>query len=65
MKEYLSNTLSPKDFIAFKNLIRYFNRPAMAQSRILYFDGSYVVFYYQRHEDDMYVIEKVHVYNFE
>ena len=95
MKEYLSNTLSPKYFIAFKNLvdslyttydngfyvracpfdgnntdsaikylIRYFNRPAMAQSRILYFDGSYVVFYYQRHEDDMYVIEKVHIYNF-
>lgn len=35
----------------------------MAQSRILYCDGSYVVFYYQRHEDDMYVVEKVHVYD--
>lgn len=95
MKEYLSHTLSPKDFTNFKNLvdslyktydngfyvracpfdgkstdsavsylIRYFNRPAMAQSRILYFDGSYIVFYYQRHEDNMYVIEKIHIYKF-
>lgn len=95
MKEYLSHTLSPKDFTDFKNLvdslyktydngfyvracpfdgkstdsaisylIRYFNRPAMAQSRILYFDGSYIVFYYQRHEDNLYVIEKTHIYKF-
>ncbi len=49
---------------AIKYLLRYFNRPAMAQSRILYYDGSYVVFYYQRHEDNMYVVEKVHVYDF-
>jgi len=48
---------------AIKYLLRYFNRPAMAQSRILYYDGSYVVFYYQRHEDDMFVVEKVHVYD--
>ena len=48
---------------AIKYLLRYFNRPAMAQSRILYYDGTYVVFYYQRHEDNMYVIEKVHVYD--
>jgi hypothetical protein len=47
---------------AIKYLLRYFNRPPMAQSRILYYDGTYVVFYYQRHEDNMYVIEKVHVY---
>lgn len=47
---------------AIKYLLRYFNRPPMAQSRILYYDGSYVVFYYQRHEDNMYVIEKVPVY---
>ena len=48
---------------AIKYLLRYFNRPAMAQSRILYYDGTYVVFYYQRHEDNMYVIEKVHFYD--
>ena len=48
---------------AVKYLLRYFNRPAMAQSRILYYDGNYVVFYYQRHEDNMFVIEKVHVYD--
>ena len=47
---------------AVKYLIRYFNRPSMAQSHILYYDGTYVIFYYQRHEDDKYVIEKLHVY---
>ena len=47
---------------AIKYLIRYFNRPAMAQSHILYYDGTYIIFYYQRHEDDKYVIEKLHVY---
>lgn len=94
MKKYLKETLSPKEFTEFQQivdflyanydngfyvrakpfeeksndgavryLLRYFNRPAMAQSRILYYDGTYVIFYYQRHEDDMYVVEKVHVYN--
>ena len=48
---------------AIKYLLRYFNRPPMAQSRVLYYDGTHVVFYYQRHEDNMYVIEKVHVYD--
>ena len=49
---------------AVKYLIRYFNRPPMAQSRILYYDSKFVVFYYQRHEDNMYVIEKVPIYDF-
>lgn len=49
---------------ALKYLLRYFNRPPMAQSRILYYDGSFVVFYYQRHEDNMFVVEKVPVFQF-
>ena len=49
---------------AVKYLLRYFNRPPMAQSRILYYDGSSVVFYYQRHDDNMFVIEKVSIYEF-
>ena len=49
---------------AVKYLIRYFNRPAMASSRILFYDGDYVVYYYQRHEDDLYVMRKVHVDEF-
>ena len=49
---------------AIKYLLRYFNRPPMSQSRILYYDGSFVVFYYQRHEDNMFVIEKVPVFEF-
>ena len=45
-------------------LLRYFNRPPMAQSRILFYDGKFVVFYYQRHEDNMFVIEKIPVFEF-
>ena len=49
---------------AVKYLIRYFNRPVMAQTHILYYDDTHVVFYYQRHEDNLYVIEKILVYDF-
>lgn len=49
---------------AIKYLIRYFNRPAMSNSHILFYDGTYVVYYYQRHEDDLYVVVKCHVDEF-
>lgn len=32
-------------------VVRYTGRPAMAQSRILDYYGSYVTYYYERHED--------------
>lgn len=47
-----------------KYVVRYTGRPAMAQSRILNYDGEYVTFYYNRHEDNKYVEETIHVYNF-
>lgn len=50
--------------IAVDYIVRYTSRPAMAQSRILDYDGEYVTFYYQRHEDDQRVEEKVHVFDF-
>ena len=43
---------------------RYLSRPVMAESRIIDYDGEYVTFWYQRHEDDMVVIEKLHAYEF-
>ncbi len=43
---------------------RYLSRPVMAESRIIDYDGQYVTFWYQRHEDDIIVIEKLHAYEF-
>lgn len=43
---------------------RYLSRPVMAESRILDYDGEFVTFWYQRHEDDLIIIEKVHVFEF-
>lgn len=45
-------------------IIRYTGRPIMASSRIIDYDGDYVTFYYERHEDHQRIEEKVHVYNF-
>ncbi len=42
-----------------KYVTRYVARPVMAESRILNYDGNNVTFWYQRHEDDKIVIEKV------
>ena len=36
----------------------------MAESRIIDYDGDFVTFWYQRHEDDLVVIEKIHAYEF-
>lgn len=36
----------------------------MAQSRILNYDGEYVTFWYDRHEDNQRVEEIVNVYEF-
>ena len=45
-------------------IIRYISRPAMAQSRIIDYDGSFVTFWYQRHEDNKKIIEKIPVFEF-
>lgn len=47
-----------------KYVCRYVARPVMAESRIINYDGTYVTFWYQRHEDDKVVIEKIHTYEF-
>ena len=43
---------------------RYLSRPVMAESRILDYDGEYVTFWYQRHEDNIIVVEKLHAHEF-
>lgn len=47
-----------------KYVVRYTGKPVMAESRILYYDGEYVTFWYQRHEDKKLVKECIHVYEF-
>lgn len=47
-----------------KYVTRYVSRPVMAESRILDYNNSYVTFWYQRHDDNKIVIEKVHAYEF-
>lgn len=50
--------------IAAKYVGRYVGRPAIAESRILDYDGKYVTYKYTRHEDNKAIIEKAHVYEF-
>ena len=53
---------SIKDLL--KYVCRYLSRPVMAESRILDYDGIFVTFWYQRHTDNVIVIEKIHAYEF-
>lgn len=58
----------PSKYKSYKDLIkyvcRYVARPVMAESRIIDYDGTFVTFWYQRHEDDLIIIEKVHAFEF-
>ena len=47
-----------------KYVTRYIGRPAMAQSRITDYDGTYVSYWYQRHEDNEIVNVREHAHNF-
>ena len=47
-----------------KYIGRYLGRPVIATSRIDKYDGNFVTFHYNRHEDDKYVVETVPVMNF-
>jgi hypothetical protein len=43
---------------------RYAARPAIAESRIIKYDGKKVTFYYERHEDGKRVEEAIDVIDF-
>ena len=45
-------------------ITRYIGRPAMAQSRIINYDGTFVTFWYQRHEDNSRVEETLPAHKF-
>lgn len=45
-------------------VVRYTDKYAMAESRIIDYDGEYVTFWYQRHEDNKLIKERVYVYEF-
>jgi hypothetical protein len=49
---------------AAKYVGRYVGRPAIAESRIINYDGQNVTYKYTRHEDNKVIVETVHVYEF-
>ncbi|MCI8725750.1 MAG: transposase [Hungatella sp.] len=56
------NKCAPKT--AIKYIGRYLGRPVIATSRIDSYDGDFVTFHYNRHEDELYVQETVPVMEF-
>ncbi len=58
----------PSKFKSYTDLIKYVccyvSRPVMAESRIIDYDGEFVTFWYQRHNDDLIIIEKIHAFEF-
>ena len=47
-----------------KYIGRYLGRPVIATSRIDKYDGNFVTFHYNRHEDDKYVVDTIPVMEF-
>ena len=56
------NKYDPKSVM--KYIGRYLGRPVIATSRIDHYDGDFVTFHYNRHEDNKYVLETVPVIKF-
>ncbi|MBQ4263529.1 MAG: transposase [Bacilli bacterium] len=50
---------------AISYVLRYCGRPCFAQYRIIDIDGNnFISFWYQRHENDNFVVEKIHIFEF-
>lgn len=56
------NKCKPKEVL--KYIGRYLGRPVIATSRIINYDGNFVTFKYNRHEDNKLVFEKLPVMDF-
>ncbi len=56
------NKCDPKTVV--KYIGRYLGHPVIATSRIVKYDGDFVTFHYNRHEDDVYVEETLPVMEF-
>lgn len=61
---YAKSNMESKPSEAVKYIIRYTGRPAMAQSRIADYDGQFVTFFYDRHEDGKRITEKIPAFEF-
>ena len=50
---------------AISYVLRYCGRPCFAQYRIIDIDDNdFIIFWYQRHDDDKFVVEKIHIFEF-
>lgn len=45
-------------------VLRYCGRPAFAVFKIQNIDEKYIIFWYQRHKDDLYAVETIHIFEF-
>ena len=55
----------PDSKAAVSYILRYCGRPCFAQYRIIDIDqNDFISFWYQRHEDDYFVVEKIHIFEF-
>ena len=45
-------------------ILRYCGRPCFASYRIINIDNDFISFWYQRHEDDLFIVEKIHIFEF-
>lgn len=55
----------PNSKKAISYILRYCGRPCFAQYRIIDIDKvDFISFWYQRHEDDFFVVEKIHIFEF-
>lgn len=45
-------------------ILRYCGRPCFAAYRIIDIRNDYITFWYQRHEDDKIVVERIHIFEF-
>ena len=53
----------PNSKKAISYILRYCGRPCFAQYRIIDIDDDdFITFWYQRHEDDKFVVEKIHIF---
>ena len=50
---------------AISYILRYCGRPCFAQYRIIDMNEyNFISFWYQRHEDDLFVVERIHIFEF-
>ena len=55
----------PNSKKAVSYVLRYCGRPCFAQYRIIDIDDNdFITFWYQRHEDDNFVVERIHIFEF-